>query len=224
MHDRTLRQDRSGESAATSIGGAATSRGINFPGLYDLLLRIMTRGRDPAYRADLLDRAGIGPGHHVLDIGCGTGTQAIAACARVQPGGLVVGIDVSPNMLAAARHKARRAGLDIEFRQADAAELPFDNERFDVVTLTTVMHMLPENRRRLSLREASRVLRRGGRLLLVDYAGNVSERTGLIARHGAHGRFDLHDLRDALSAEGFAGIDGGPLDWLSLHFLRGTKK
>lgn len=221
MSDTTLH--RAGESGATG-GAAEANRGISFPRLYDLVLRIMTRGRDPAYRGDVLDRAGIAPGQHVLDIGCGTGTQAIAAHARAQPGGSVVGIDISANMLAAARRKARRAGLDIELRIADAAELPFDNERFDVVTVTTVLHMVPESRRRLCVREAFRVLRSGGRLLLIDYAGDRRKRSGLIAKYGAHGRFDLHDVRDVLSEEGFVTIDGGPLDWLSLHFLHGNKQ
>lgn len=68
------------------------------------------------------------------------------------------------------------------------------------------------------------VLRCGGRLLLIDYAGDPRKRSGLIAQHGAHGRFDLHDVRDVLSEEGFETIDGGRLDWLSLHFLRATKQ
>lgn len=221
MSDTTLH--RAGESGATR-GAAEGNPGISFPRLYDLLLRIMTRGRDPAYREDVLDLAGIAPGQHVLDIGCGTGTQAIATHARVQPGGSVVGIDISANMLAAARRKARRAGLEIELRIADAAELPFDNERCDVVTVATVLHMAPESRRRLCVREAFRVLRSGGRLLLIDYAGDPRKRSGLIAQHGAHGRFDLHDVGDVLSQEGFEAIDGGPLDWLSLHFLRGTRQ
>jgi hypothetical protein len=85
------------------------------------------------------------------------------------------------------------------------------------------MHMVPEDRRRLGLREASRVLRRGGRLLLIDYAGDPGHRTHWTARHGAHGHFDLHSLRDPLLEEGFAEVDGGPLDWLSLHFLRATR-
>jgi ubiquinone/menaquinone biosynthesis C-methylase UbiE len=52
--------------------------------------------------------------------------------------------------------------------QADAAHLPFDDEQFDVVTITTVMHMVPQSRRLLCPTEASRVLKRGGRLLLID--------------------------------------------------------
>jgi ubiquinone/menaquinone biosynthesis C-methylase UbiE len=135
-----------------------------------------------------------------------------------------VGVDISEKMLATARRKSRRAGLDIAFHQADAAQLPFEDDRFDVVTITTVMHMIPQSRRRLCLREASRVLRQGGRLLLIDYAGDPERRRHWSAKHGLHGLFNLHSLREPLSGEGFEEIDGGPLDWLSLHFLRGTRK
>lgn len=154
----------------------------------------------------------------MLDIGCGTGTQAIATYRRVQPAGSVVGVDVSENMLATARRKARGAGVDIAFHHADAARLPFEDGRFDVVTITTVMHMIPLSRRRLCLSEASRVLRRGGRVLLIDYAGNPQERSHWTAKHGRHGLFDLHSLSESLSDEGLDELDGGPLQWLSLHF------
>jgi ubiquinone/menaquinone biosynthesis C-methylase UbiE len=205
-------------------GGAEANRGIGFPRLYDLLMLILTRGRDQAYRRDLLDLADIAEGHCVLDIGCGTGTQAIAAWRRSQPGGSVVGVDISEKMLAVARRKAHRAGLDIAFHHADMAQLPFEDGRFDVVTITTVMHMVPQGRRRLCLREASRVLRRGGRLLLIDYAGDPENRRHWTAKHGLHRLFNLHSLRYPLSEEGFKEVDAGPLDWLSLHFLRATKK
>lgn len=197
--------------------------GLNSPRLFDLLIRILTHGRDAAYRADLLDLAGIAAGQHALDIGCGTGTQAIAAWRRVQPGGTVAGIDISPNMLAAARRKARRAGLEIDFREADAVRLPFESDRFDVVTITTVMHMIPDAQQRTCLREAARVLRRGGRLLVIDYAGDVKERRHWSAKHGRHGSFDLAALHPVLSQEGFEGIEAGPLTWLSLHFVRARK-
>lgn len=203
--------------------GVDAKRGIGFPRLYDFLMLLLTRGRSRAYRRDVLDLAGIGPGDRVLDIGCGTGTQAIAAWRRIQPQGSVVGVDISGKMLAAARRKARRIGLDIPFQKADAVRLPFDAGRFDVVTITTVMHMIPERERDLALKEASRVLRPGGRLLLVDYAGDPAKRRHLSARHGPHGRFDLHALRGSMIEVGFTDIDGGPLDWLSLHFLRGRR-
>lgn len=199
------------------------NRGIRFPRIYDLLLRILTRGRERQYREVLLDLAGVAPGHCVLDIGCGTGTLAIATHRRAQPGGSVVGVDVSEDMIAAARRKARRAGVDIAFQYADAAQLPFEDARFDVVTITTVMHMIPPSRRLLCLSEASRVLRCGGRVLLIDYAGNPEERRHWTAKHGRHGLFDLHGLSESLSHAGFDDFDGGPLHWFSLHFLRATK-
>jgi ubiquinone/menaquinone biosynthesis C-methylase UbiE len=224
MRDQPPENAGATEAGPEAAGGAEANRGIGFPRLYDLLLLILTRGRDQAYREDLLDLADVAAGHCVLDIGCGTGTQAIAAWRRSQPGGSVIGVDISEKMLAAARRRARRAGLDIAFHHADVAQLPFGDDRFDVVTITTVMHMVPQCRRRLCLHEASRVLRRGGRLLLIDYAGAPEDRRHWTAKHGLHRLFDLHSLRDPLSEEGFEEIDGGPLDWLSLHFLRATKR
>jgi ubiquinone/menaquinone biosynthesis C-methylase UbiE len=224
MREQLLENARDAYARAKAGGGAEANRGIGFPRLYDLLLLVLTRGRDRAYREDLLDLAGVAPGHCVLDIGCGTGTQAIAAWRRSQPGGSVIGVDISERMLAAARRKARHASLDIGFYHADGAQLPFEDDRFDVVTITTVMHMVPQGRRRRCLREASRVLRRGGRLLLIDYAGDPADRSHWTAKHGLHRLFDLHSLRDPLSEEGFEEIEGGPLDWLSLHFLRATKR
>ena len=102
-----------------------------------------------------------------------------------------------------AQEEARRAGLGITF--------------------TTVLHMVPEARRSLCLREAARVLPPGGRLLLVDYAGPVSERGHMSAKHGLHGQFDLHRLREPLAAAGFERIEGGPLNWLGLHYLRAVR-
>jgi SAM-dependent methyltransferase len=223
MRDQPFRNAHAARAGPSGAGGAAASRGIGFPRLYDLLLQVLTRGRERAYREHLLELSGIAPGMHVLDVGCGTGTQAIASWRRSQPAGTVVGVDISQAMLAVARGKARRAGLDIAFHHADAAELPFDDHRFDLVTITTVLHMIPPIRRRPCLSEASRVLRRGGRLLLIDYAGDPDGRRHWTARHGLHRRFDLHSLREPLSEEGIGEIRAGPLDWLSLHFLRGTK-
>lgn len=223
MTDQLSNRARGIEVESKSAGSTEANRGIGFPLIYDLLLLVLTGGHEQAYREDVLEFAGVAPGHRVLDVGCGTGSQAIATWRRSQPGGTVVGVDVSEPMLAVARRKVRRAGLDIAFHKADAAQLPFEDDQFDIVTVTTVMHMVPERRRRRCLHEASRVLRSGGSLLLIDYAGDREHRTHWSAKHGRHGLFDLDSLRQALSEEGLKKIDGGPLGWLSLHFLRGTK-
>ncbi|MBS3647321.1 methyltransferase domain-containing protein [Pseudaminobacter sp. 19-2017] len=211
-----LTKDQSARSAAHS------GHGINFPRLYDLIVKLLARGRESTYRKDVLDLAGIVPGDHVLDIGCGTGTQAIAAWGRTQPGGSVTGLDISPSMIEAAQRKSGRAGVPLSLCEGSATELSFESGRFDVVTITTVLHMVDEARRRVCLLEARRVLRGGGRLLIVDYGGNPQHRR-LSARLGLHGHFDLHDLREPMGEEGFIEITGGRLSWLDLHFLKGTK-
>ncbi len=131
MHDHKLQKANATDRGRNEGSVAGVSRGIAFARTYDLLLRIMTRGREQQYREDLLDLAGVAPDQCVLDIGCGTGTQAVAIHRRVQPGGSVMGVDVSENMLAAAVRKARRAGVDISFRLADAMRLPFEDGSFD---------------------------------------------------------------------------------------------
>ena len=196
--------------------------GIGFPRIYDALVFALTRGREAAYRRAVIDIAGIGAGSHVLDIGCGTGTQAALMADRVQPGGSVTGLDVNPNMVAAARRKTCRAAGSITIVQGDCTALPFADRRFDVVTITTVLHMLGEAEQLTCLAEATRVLKPGGRLLLIDYAGDTAGRRQLSARHGRHGRFDLHRLEESVAAMGMYGIEAGELGWLGLSYIRGT--
>jgi ubiquinone/menaquinone biosynthesis C-methylase UbiE len=209
--------------ANSGVPAAPERRGINWPRLYDALLLLLTRGREDLYRGEILDLAQLAPGHHLLDIGCGTGTQALEAYRRVQPDGSVTGIDISANMIAGARRKALRRRLNIVFEQADAAALPFVDGQFDVVTITTVLHMIPPDRRTLCLLEARRVLKSNGRLLIIDYAGPPENRKHWSAKHGLHGRFDLHNLRAHMVELGFFDIRATPLDRLSLHALSGTK-
>lgn len=190
------------------------SRGFRQPRLYDFLLFLVTRGREGRYREQLLDLAAVRAGERVLDIGCGTGTTAIAAARRVGSNGAVAGVDVSEEMIAAAR---RKAGGAIDFQVSDALALPFPDATFDAIFLTTVLHVVPPSERAAVLREASRVLRNGGRLLLVDYGGH--ERHGWMAKHHAHRTFDLEAIRPLLAQAQLVETDAGALTWLSLRYL-----
>ncbi len=82
--------------------------------------------------------------------------------------------------------------------------------------------MLGDARQEQCLAEAKRVLRAGGRLLLIDYAGPLAERRWS-ARHGPHGRFDLDRMRQPFIDMGMEQVRSGPLRWASLHFLTGMK-
>lgn len=113
---------------------------------------------DQLERELLLRMAAPEPGESALDLGCGTGMQTLAL-ARL--GLHVTGIDISPEMLARARARQIPGAVLVE---GDAAALPFADERFDLVISVTAMEFMPDPAR--AAREAMRVLRPGGRLVL----------------------------------------------------------
>ena len=106
----------------------------------------------------------IQPGVSILDICVGTGEVALR-CAAL--GARVTGVDLSPDMLARARRKARVQGLDIDLVRADARHLPFAAAEFDVVTISFALHDMPRIVRGEVLAEAARVGR--DRLAILDY-------------------------------------------------------
>jgi len=109
----------------------------------------------------LVDRARLGPGHQVLDLGSGTGYPAIPAAQRVGPNGHVTGLDLAEEMLEVARRKAAKLGLThVTFQQADVASLSFEAGRFDAVTSRFCLMFLPHLDK--TLREMHRVLKPGG--------------------------------------------------------------
>jgi ubiquinone/menaquinone biosynthesis C-methylase UbiE len=170
---------------------------LHNPIRYDLRLWFMARGREGALRRELVELARLQAGERVLDVGCGTGSLAIAAKRRVGPDGAVHAIDPSPEMIGRARSKARRAKIDIVFEQAIAQTLPFADGSFDAVLSTFVLHQLPGEAIHRAVAEMRRVLRPGGRLLLVDIGGDQGERNTVHVRAAAQHHVHLFDLRDA---------------------------
>lgn len=110
--------------------------------------------------AVIMDMAGVGAGDRVLEAGCGTGVLAREVIHRVRPDGSVTGLDLSESMLSVAR------GLcpEVDFRQGNAMDLPFDDGSFDVVIASFMLMFVPEPARAVS--EFWRVLRPGGRLVI----------------------------------------------------------
>jgi ubiquinone/menaquinone biosynthesis C-methylase UbiE len=103
------------------------------------------------------------PDWHVLDVGCGTGT---GLARYVEVGCAVTGVDVSPAMLDKA---ATRLGDRADLRLTDGGDLPFDRDRFDLVTTSMVLHEVPAAERVALLTEMARVTSLDGRMLLIDY-------------------------------------------------------
>ncbi len=109
----------------------------------------------------------LSPGEHVLDLGSGAGTDSLVAAQMVGTEGRVVGIDMTPEMLAKARAAAAEVGIaHVEFVQGEVEELPFDDETFDVVISNGVIDLIPDKDAVFS--GIFRVLRPGGRIQLAD--------------------------------------------------------
>lgn len=176
---------------------------------YDLRWLVRSRGKERAFRRHLLDLGRVTAGEAVLDIGCATGTLALAAKRRVGRAGAVHGVDPSPAMVERARAKARRHRADVSFGIATAQDLPFADRTFDLVVCTLVAHQLPQADRRRCFAEMHRVLRPGGRLLLVDLAMGAEPGGGSTPH--SHGHFDVSELVPFLTETGFAVVARGPV-------------
>ena len=189
---------------------ATQSRPMPSPLRYDIKLWVASRGKEHLFRDRQLELAGIAPGDRVLDIGCGTGTLAIAAAKRVGRDGSVHGVDPSIALLARAERKAHRAGVDVQFHTATGERLPFDDASFDVVTSTLVFHHLAGTAVHATFAEIRRVLRADGRLLVVDIGGEQD--AGQHTMHGPGVSFDLDTFVPKLGHVGFKPLDSGPID------------
>ena len=186
---------------------------------YDLLLWLAMLGRERAFREKVLRLARLQPGEAVLDVGCGTGTLAIAAKRHVGPTGTVHGIDASPEMLARAETKARKAGVEVVLRNAMAQALPFPDAQFDAVLTTVMLHHLPRKARAQCAAEMRRVLKPGGRVLAVEFGLAAREQKGFLAHFHRHGHVNLSDIIGLLSEAGLNIVESGSVGIRDLQFV-----
>ncbi len=135
---------------------------------YDLMNDLMSAGLHRLWKAFTVQIAGLRPGMRVLDVASGTGDLARAFAPRVEPGGLVVATDINGPMLEEGRARLLDAGVCVPALQCDAEQLPFADASFDRVSVAFGLRNMTHKERALA--EFRRVLRPGGRLLVLEFS------------------------------------------------------
>jgi ubiquinone/menaquinone biosynthesis C-methylase UbiE len=147
---------------------------------YDPLIALTLR--EKTLKGRLLDQAAIGRGHRVLDVGCGTGTLAILAKQR-HPDAHVVGLDGDPKVLAIARAKIARAGVEVELVEGLAGPAaPFPPASFERVLTSFVLHHLTTDQKRGAFAAIRGWLRPGGQLHVLDFGPPSNPIQAFVAR------------------------------------------
>jgi len=168
----TSPRDGAPSGLATERGNAAPSSEVSsmFDGIsrvYDPLNLVISAFQEPRWRRRAVSLAQLRPGGRAIDIATGTGKVAADLHRRVQPGGEVLGVDISPGMIGIARRRFdRRAGLT--FVVGDALALPAPDASFDAATIAFGMRNLPDYRQGFA--EMRRVVRPGGRVVCLEIA------------------------------------------------------
>jgi demethylmenaquinone methyltransferase/2-methoxy-6-polyprenyl-1,4-benzoquinol methylase len=135
---------------------------------YDIMNDLMSAGLHRLWKAFTVRHADVRPGMRVLDIAGGTGDLALRFARQAGPTGQVWLTDINASMLREGRNRLLDAGVLVPVAQCDAEALPFPSEYFDVVTVAFGLRNMTHKDRALA--EMQRVLRPGGRLLVLEFS------------------------------------------------------
>ncbi|MFL7812688.1 MAG: arsenite methyltransferase [Anaerolineales bacterium] len=160
--------------------------------------------------------ADLRPGETVLDLGSGAGFDSFLAARRVGEQGQVIGVDMTPEMIDAARANALQGNFqNVEFRLGEIEDLPVDDDSIDVILSNCVINLAPD--KSAVYREAYRVLKKGGRLAISDMVASVElppEIREDLTLHSAcvSGALEVDELQGILEEAGFQQIRIKPKD------------
>ena len=142
---------------------------------YDLMNDLMSGGIHRLWKRMTIEMSGVRPGHTVLDIAGGTGDLAAKFSRIVGPEGTVVLADINDSMLKVGRDRLVDRGVvnNVQFSQADAQHLPFPDNTFDVITIAFGLRNVTD--KALALDSMYRVLKPGGRLLILEFSKPKNE-------------------------------------------------
>ena len=137
---------------------------------YDLMNDVLSGGMHRLWKRFTIELSGVRPGNRVLDIAGGTGDLTRKFSSLVGPSGEVVLADINDSMLKVGRDRLLDKGVagNVQFVQADAEALPFPDNHFDVVTIAFGLRNV--TRKENALRSMLRVLKPGGRLLVLEFS------------------------------------------------------
>jgi len=177
----------------------------NWAPYYDLLMTVMTLGREKKLRRLEVELARLKPGDKVLEIGCGTGSLTIAAKEQVGLSGEAAGIDIAPEMAARASRKVARKKIDVSIKIGSIASIPYPDNYFDAVMCSFMIFHMPDDVRMKGFTEIYRTLKPGGSYLIFD--GTTRNK-----------RYDIRELVPILKADSFTEIETGEARFM---FMKG---
>ena len=164
--------DEAPSGRATDSGNAASTAEVRamfdkIARVYDPMNLVISAFQEPLWRRRAVALSGAGPGDRILDVATGTGKVAADLHARVQPGGSILGVDISSAMIRIAQRQfGYRAGLS--YVVGDALALPTEDATFDAAPIAFGMRNLPDYRQGFA--ELARSVRPGGRVVCLEIA------------------------------------------------------
>jgi demethylmenaquinone methyltransferase/2-methoxy-6-polyprenyl-1,4-benzoquinol methylase len=149
---------------ADRVAGVFTS----VAGKYDLMNDLMSLGLHRAWKRFAVELSGVRTGHRVLDVASGSGDLATRFARRVGSSGVVWATDINRDMLELGRDRMLNSGQLLPMAQCDAEALPFSSDHFDCVSVAFGLRNMTRKERALA--ELQRVLRPGGRMLVLEFS------------------------------------------------------